>query len=98
MLIEAERPPKTFLDVILENAVYLKGDTVFFYSINKFNNPHCSLEDFILLRDGVSVLTKWSPFFCFRKRCRSPPLVLRFLKFGNEGGQAYGKGIQNPGL
>ena len=36
--------------------------------------------------------------FAFRGRCRSPPLVLRFLKFGNEGGQAYGKGIQNPGL
>ena len=36
--------------------------------------------------------------FAVRGKSRSPPLVLRFLKFGNEGGQAYGKGIQNPGL
>lgn len=36
--------------------------------------------------------------FAVRGKSRGPPLVLRFLKFGNEGGQAYGKGIQNPGL
>lgn len=36
--------------------------------------------------------------FAVRGKSRGPPLVLRFLKFGNKGGQAYGKGIQNPGL
>ena len=36
--------------------------------------------------------------FAVRGKSRGSPLVLCFLKFGNEGGQAYGKGIQNPGL
>lgn len=35
--------------------------------------------------------------FAVRGKCRGPPPVLHFLKF-KKGGQAYGKGIQNPGL
>lgn len=52
MLIEAARPPKTFLDVILENAVYLKGDTVFFYFREKCRSPPPVLRFFEFKNKG----------------------------------------------
>lgn len=86
---------KIFLDAICTNDVLFESNTSFFYSTNKSINPCCSLENFIFLQKSVSA-TKQLRFF-YRKNCRGPP-VLRFLKFGNEGGQAYGKAIQNTGL
>ena len=53
--------------------------------------------NYTILQKGAFPEMEMRPF-AIRKKYRGPPLVLRFLKFGNEGGQAYGKGIQNPGL
>lgn len=97
-LINAEWPPsRTILDAVFTKAIFLKGDIAFFHSTNKSIYLHHSLENLIILQKCVSAIKRLR-IFCIRGNCRAPPLVLRFLKFGNEGGQAYGKDIQNPGL
>ena len=74
-----------------------KGAAVFLCSTHSPPFLFCYIQKPIILQKSAP-RKKGLRSFAVRGRCRSPPLVLRFLKFGNEGGQAYGKGIQNPGL
>lgn len=80
-----------------KNAVFLKRNTVFFYSTIFYFIYFNVVKNYIISSKSAP-RKKGLRSFSIRGNCRSPPPVLRFLKFGKEGGQAYGKGIQNPGL
>ena len=69
-----------------------KGAADFLCSTYSLSFLFCYIEKPIILQKSAPH-KKGLRSFVVRGRGRSPPLVLRFLKFGNEGGQAYGKGI-----
>lgn len=90
-------PQKIKYHIFFIHTAVPKGAADFLCSTHSPPFPSCYIEKPIILQKSAP-RKKGMRSFAVRGRCRSPPLVLRFLKFGNEGGQAYGKGIQNPGL
>lgn len=90
-------PHNTKYYTLFLHTVACKGAAVFLCSTHSPPILSCYIEKFIILQKSAPC-RKGLRSFHVRGNCRSPPPVLRFLKFGKEGGQAYGKGIQNPGL
>lgn len=90
-------PTRIKYHIIFVHTAVLKGTAVFFCSTGYFIFLSCFIGNFIILQKSAAQ-RKGLRSLSVSEKCRGPPLVLRFLRFGKEGGQAYGKAIQNPGL
>ncbi len=75
-----------------KNAVFLKKNTVFFYSTIFYFIYFNVVKNYIISSKSAP-RKKGLRSFSIRGNCRGPPLVLRFLKFENEGGGMYHIGI-----
>lgn len=90
-------PKKIKYHILFIHTAVPRGAAVFLCSTHSPPFLFRYIEKPIILQKSAS-RKKGLRSFAVRGKSRDPPLVLRFLKFGNKGGQAYGKGIQNPGL
>ncbi|HBA46598.1 MAG TPA: hypothetical protein DCZ91_02110 [Lachnospiraceae bacterium] len=85
-------PQKIKYHIFFIHTAVPKGAAVFLCSTHSPPILSCYIQKPIILQKSAP-RKKGLRSFAVRGKSRGPPLVLRFLKFGNEGGQAYGKGI-----